>query len=115
MSVKLLDTHAHLIADDWDIYRARPFTPDLPIPDRPDFTVTAEQLLALMDAHGVDHACLVQRGRRGAAIVERQGAGCVNGPPTALLRRQRSPALPRDVATGLSTRMRQLDARHGAL
>ena len=62
MSVKLLDTHAHLIADDWDIYRARPFTPDLPIPDRPDFTVTAEQLLALMDAHGVDHACLVQRG-----------------------------------------------------
>lgn len=62
MSVKLLDTHAHLIADDWDTYRARPFTPDLPVPDRPDFTVTAEQLLALMDEHGVDHACLVQRG-----------------------------------------------------
>jgi L-fuconolactonase len=62
MSVKLLDTHAHLIADDWDAYRARPFTPDLPVPDRPGFTVTAEQLLALMDAHGVDHACLVQRG-----------------------------------------------------
>lgn len=62
MSVKLLDTHAHLISDDWDTYRARPFTPDLPVPERPDFTVTAEQLLALMDEHGVDHACLVQRG-----------------------------------------------------
>ncbi len=62
MSVKLLDTHAHLIADDWDTYRARPFTSDLPVPERPPFTVTAEQLLVLMDEHGVDHACLVQRG-----------------------------------------------------
>jgi predicted TIM-barrel fold metal-dependent hydrolase len=62
MSAKLLDTHAHLIADDWETYRARPFTPDLPVPERPAFTVTAEALLALMDRHGVDHACLVQRG-----------------------------------------------------
>ena len=62
MSVKLLDTHAHLISDDWETYRPRPFTPDLPVPERPAFTVTAEDLLALMDAHGVDHACLVQRG-----------------------------------------------------
>lgn len=62
MADRLLDTHAHLIADDWDTYRARPFTPDLPVPERPPFTVTAEALLALMDAHGVDHACLVQRG-----------------------------------------------------
>lgn len=62
MSVKLLDTHAHLISDDWNTYRARPFTPDLPVPERPDFTVTAEDLLALMDEHGVEHACLVQRG-----------------------------------------------------
>ncbi len=62
MSANLLDTHAHLIADDWDTYRARPFTPDLPVPERPAFTVTAEDLLALMDLHGVDHACLVQRG-----------------------------------------------------
>lgn len=62
MSIRLLDTHAHLIADDWDTYRARPFTPDLPVPERPDFTVTAEALLDLMDQHGVDHACLVQRG-----------------------------------------------------
>ena len=62
MSVKLLDTHAHLISDDWKTYRARPFTPDLPVPQRPDFTVTAETLLALMDEHDVEHACLVQRG-----------------------------------------------------
>jgi predicted TIM-barrel fold metal-dependent hydrolase len=62
MPAKFLDTHAHLIADDWDAYPPRPFTPDLPIPDRPPFTVTAEALLALMDAHQVDHACLVQRG-----------------------------------------------------
>jgi len=62
MSIQLLDTHAHLIADDWDTYRARPFTPDLPVPDRPSFTVTAEDLLALMDKHGVVHSCLVQRG-----------------------------------------------------
>lgn len=62
MSVKLLDTHAHLISDDWETYRARPFTPDLPVPERPGFTVTAENLLTLMDEHGVEHACLVQRG-----------------------------------------------------
>jgi predicted TIM-barrel fold metal-dependent hydrolase len=62
MSIQLLDTHAHLISDDWETYRARPFTPDLPVPERPPFTVTAEDLLALMDEHGVVHACLVQRG-----------------------------------------------------
>lgn len=62
MSDQLLDTHAHLISDDWEKYTARPFTPDLPVPDRPSFTVTAERLLALMDEHGVEQACLVQRG-----------------------------------------------------
>src|SRR3569623_20675 len=62
MADRLPAPHAHLIADDWDTYRARPFTPDLPVPERPRFTVTADALLALMDAHGVDHACLVQRG-----------------------------------------------------
>jgi predicted TIM-barrel fold metal-dependent hydrolase len=62
MAIPLLDTHAHLIADDWDTYRARPFTPDLPTPERPSFTVTAEELIRLMDSHGVGHACLVQRG-----------------------------------------------------
>jgi predicted TIM-barrel fold metal-dependent hydrolase len=62
MSDPLLDTHAHLISDDWEAYPAKPFTPDLPVPDRPAFTVTADQLLSLMDEHGVDQACLVQRG-----------------------------------------------------
>jgi predicted TIM-barrel fold metal-dependent hydrolase len=62
MSDKLLDTHAHLIADDWQTYAARPFTPELPKPERPPFTVTAEDLLGLMDEQGVGHACLVQRG-----------------------------------------------------
>jgi len=62
MSDLLLDTHAHLISDDWETYPAQPFTPDLPVPDKPHFTVTAEQLLEWMDEHNVDHACLVQRG-----------------------------------------------------
>lgn len=62
MSFQLLDTHAHLISDDWDTYQARPFTPDLPVPDKPAYTMTAEHLLGLMDQHGVGHACLVQRG-----------------------------------------------------
>jgi predicted TIM-barrel fold metal-dependent hydrolase len=62
LPLPLLDTHAHLIAEDWETYPARPFTPDLPVPDRPSFSVTAEALLALMDQQGVEHACLVQRG-----------------------------------------------------
>ena len=62
MSLRLLETHAHLIADDWERYTARPFTPDLPVPERPPYTMTAETLLGLMDTHGVTHACLVQRG-----------------------------------------------------
>ena len=62
MPLRLLDTHAHLISDDWERYAARPFTPDLPVPDRPAYTMTAEQLLALMDEFGVTNACLVQRG-----------------------------------------------------
>lgn len=62
MSMPILDTHAHLIGNDWGKYPARPFTPDLPTPERPSFTVTADELLALMNEHGVDHACLVQRG-----------------------------------------------------
>lgn len=62
MTTVLLDTHAHLISDDWDTYRARPFTPDLPVPDRPSYTVTAQALIELMDLHGVAQSCLVQRG-----------------------------------------------------
>lgn len=62
LAIQLLDTHAHLVSDDWEAYPARPFTPDLEIPARPDYSVTAEQLLQMMDAHGVTNACLVQRG-----------------------------------------------------
>lgn len=62
MSLHLLDTHAHLIADDWEAYPALPFTADLPVPERPPYSMTAEALLGLMDTHGVTHACLVQRG-----------------------------------------------------
>ena len=62
MSDELLDTHAHLIGDDWETYAVRPFTPELPTPEPPSFTVTAEDLLRLMDENGVGQACLVQRG-----------------------------------------------------
>jgi L-fuconolactonase len=58
----LFDAHAHLIGDDWTGYPARAFTPDLPTPDRPGFTVTGNALIRLMDTHGVKEACLVQRG-----------------------------------------------------
>jgi predicted TIM-barrel fold metal-dependent hydrolase len=62
MEAPLFDTHAHLIADDWDRYKAVPLTPDLPVPDRPGYSVTVEALIAMMDAHAVTRACLVQRG-----------------------------------------------------
>jgi len=58
----LFDTHAHLIADDWERYKARPFTPDLPTPDRPAYSVTVDALIGMMDEHRVERACLVQRG-----------------------------------------------------
>lgn len=62
MTIPLFDTHAHLISDDWARYRPRPLRADLPVPERPDFTVTVEALIAMMDAHHVAEACLVQRG-----------------------------------------------------
>lgn len=62
MALRLLDTHAHLIAEDWQRYPERAFTADLPVPDRPAYSMTAERLLGLMDTHNVSHACLVQRG-----------------------------------------------------
>lgn len=58
----LFDTHAHLISDDWDRYPPRPLRPDLPTPRKPDYTVTAESLIRMMDEHGVAQAALVQRG-----------------------------------------------------
>jgi len=62
MTVPLFDTHAHLISDDWDTYQPRPLRADLPIPEKPDFTVTVEALIAMMDEQNVTNACLVQRG-----------------------------------------------------
>jgi len=62
VALPLLDTHAHLVSDDWARFPPRALSPDLPVPERPGYTVTAEQLIALMDANGVTQACLVQRG-----------------------------------------------------
>ena len=62
MSVPLFDTHAHLISDDWETYPPKPLRPDLPPPRRTDYTVTAEELVSLMDQHHVPTACVVQRG-----------------------------------------------------
>ena len=63
MTVPLFDTHAHLISDDWETYQTRGLRPDDPLPARPDFSVTADALIAMMDAQGVAQACLVQRGQ----------------------------------------------------
>ena len=62
MGFQLLDTHAHLVSDDWDHYRPRPFAPEMPMPERTKYTVTAEQLVAMMDANDVAVSCVVQRG-----------------------------------------------------
>ncbi|WP_375206930.1 amidohydrolase family protein [Hyphococcus sp.] len=62
MTIALFDTHAHLISDDWDKYKPLSLTPDLPTPDRPNYTVTAEALIEMMDKNNVERACLVQRG-----------------------------------------------------
>ncbi len=62
MTVALFDTHAHLISDQWDKYKAKALTPDLPTPERPNYTVTAEFLIEMMDENNVERACLVQRG-----------------------------------------------------
>ncbi len=58
----LFDTHAHLIADDWDTYPPRALHPSLPVPARTRYSVTAEALIRMMDAHGVAASCVVQRG-----------------------------------------------------
>lgn len=62
VTLPLFDTHAHLISDDWERYQPKPLRPDLPVPKRPDFTVTAEALIDMMDAQHVSTACIVQRG-----------------------------------------------------
>lgn len=58
----LFDTHAHLISDDWDAYPPRSMRADMPVPPRTDYTVTADSLVGMMDVHGVEAACVVQRG-----------------------------------------------------
>jgi L-fuconolactonase len=58
----LFDTHAHLIADDWQAYPPKSLRVDLPTPKRTDYTVTAEALIKMMDEHTVPTACVVQRG-----------------------------------------------------
>jgi L-fuconolactonase len=62
MAHPLFDTHAHLISDDWATYQPKALRPDLPTPKKPDYTVTVEALIALMDEQGVAEAALVQRG-----------------------------------------------------
>jgi predicted TIM-barrel fold metal-dependent hydrolase len=62
MAFKLLDTHAHLVSDDWDKYPPRSFGPGIPVPERTPFTVTAEALIGMMDENDVAIACVVQRG-----------------------------------------------------
>ncbi|MBT2188223.1 amidohydrolase family protein [Sphingobium nicotianae] len=63
MNFPLFDTHAHLISDDWDTYQTRGLRPDDPTPPQPNFTVTGDALIAMMDAQNVERACLVQRGQ----------------------------------------------------
>jgi predicted TIM-barrel fold metal-dependent hydrolase len=55
----ILDSHAHLVSDDFTRYPPTPLSGTL---DRPlDDPMTAEKLLRLMDAEGIEHAVAVQR------------------------------------------------------
>ncbi len=60
MDFPLFDPHEHLISDDWKRYPPLAVRPGLPTL-RTDYTVTAEALIDLMDAHGVPGALAVQR------------------------------------------------------
>jgi L-fuconolactonase len=62
MAVPLFDTHAHLISDNWSKYKPQALTSGLPTPERPNYTVTVDSLIDMMDANNVERACLVQRG-----------------------------------------------------
>src|SRR5690606_33544642 len=62
MSFKLLDTHAHLVSDDWERYPPRSFGPGTDVQEQTKFTVTAEDLIGMMDENDVIRACVVQRG-----------------------------------------------------
>jgi predicted TIM-barrel fold metal-dependent hydrolase len=55
----IFDSHAHLVSDDFTRYPPTPLSGTL---DRPlDDPMTAERLLRLMDAEGIEHAVAVQR------------------------------------------------------
>jgi predicted TIM-barrel fold metal-dependent hydrolase len=63
MPTPLFDAHAHVIADDWEIYPPTSKNAQAPPPARTGYTVTVDSLIAMMDEHDVSAACLVQRGR----------------------------------------------------
>ncbi|MHA6619075.1 amidohydrolase family protein [Pseudonocardia sp. DLS-67] len=63
MTASLFDAHAHVIGDDWDAYPPASKNAGAPPPARTEYTVTVDSLIAMMDAHDVTAACLVQRGR----------------------------------------------------
>jgi len=61
MQAPLLDTHAHLISDDWTAYPPSPMRGVSGWVSMA-YSVTAETLLADMDRFGVSKACIIQRG-----------------------------------------------------
>ena len=102
----LFDTHAHLISDDWGTYPPRPLAPGLPVPARTSYSVTAESLIQMMDAHGVATSCVVQRGHLyghdNSYIIEAARRFPGRLLPVAILDTQ-DPATPETLAT-LATR-----------
>lgn len=61
MNDPLFDTHAHLIADDPIAYPPSPLRGTTAVTQM-TYTATAEWLIGQMDQHGVQKACIVQRG-----------------------------------------------------
>lgn len=57
----IFDSHAHLISDDFVRYPTSPLSGQPLAPEQIDDIVTAEDLIALMDATGVTRALAVQR------------------------------------------------------
>lgn len=57
----IFDSHAHLISRDFERYPTGPLSGEPLLPESIDNIVTAEELVALMDANGVTRALAVQR------------------------------------------------------
>src|SRR6185503_5660647 len=53
----IIDTHMHAWCLDWDRY---PFSPPEPAMPRPEHPNTTEEVMEVMDRHGVDRMVLVQ-------------------------------------------------------